>query len=156
MVETITLRQRNDTHYEAEAAGTITPGDLIEVSGEQTTGAKALPQVQRQSTDGEGGISPMFATEQRGQAGRGIDDDYSSGDLVSYVVALPGDKAYAWHNTAEDISYGDKLVASGDGTLRALDTAGGDVEAEVVAVARTAVSNATGTAKARMEIEVVN
>lgn len=153
--DTVIIKARDDEVFKAEAAGTVTPGDAIEVSGEQTSGAKALDQVQRQSTDAEGGAAFLVAIEQRGQGGRGKDDDYSSGDLVDYVRPLPGDELDCFHNTAEDISFGDKLVLSGDGTLRGLNTAGGDVDADVVAEAKGAVSNSTGTAKTRMHIRVI-
>lgn len=143
----------NDYLY-AEADGTVTPGDAIEYDGQQTAGAKTEDLAVRVSTDLAPGQQFIVALE-HSSAGRGIDDDYSDGDDLRYKVARRGDRYYMWHNTAEDISVFDPLVLHDDGSLRALNTAGGDVAADVVAVARSAVSNSTGTAKTRMKIEVI-
>lgn len=152
--DTVLLHARDDDRKEGEADGTITPGDAVEVSGEQTGGAKDLNELQRQSTDGEEGVLFAVAIEYS-DTGMGIDDDYSDGDAMRYYVPLPGDELFMFHNTSEDISFGDQLVLSGDGTLRALDTAGGDGDEAVVAEAREAVSNSTGTEKTRVSVEVI-
>lgn len=149
----IRLKGRDDFRNEGVAAGTVTPGDAVEVSG-QGSGVSADRQIQRQSTAAAAEDQLLFAVEYSA-GGKDIDDDYASGENIYYFPALNGEYYYAFHNTAEDIAYGDSLVLSGDGTLRALDTAGGDSAAAVVAEAREAVTNATGTAKTRMKIEVI-
>lgn len=149
----VRLKGRDDFRSEGVAAGTITPGDLIEVSGE-SSGASPEPEVQRSSTAAEGTPLKAFAVE-FSATGMGPDDDYSSGDSLYYFVGLPGDQFYAFHNTAEDISYGARLVSAGDGTLRAIDTAGGDTTDAVVAEARSAVTNSSSTSKSRVVVEVV-
>lgn len=149
----IRLVGRDDFRREGIAAGTVTPGDAVEVSGE-SSGVDPDPQIQRQSTAAAAEDQLLFAVEYA-KTGRNIDQDYSSGDDLEYFPALNGEYYYAFHNTAEDIAYGDSLVLSGDGTLRALDTAGGDSAAATVAEAREAVTNSGGPTKTRMKIEVI-
>lgn len=148
----IRLKGRDDYRNEGVAGGAITPGDAVEVTGE-SSGASPDPVLQRQSVAADGGTALLFAIEYA-STGRTIDDDIQAGDNMFYFPALPGERYLAHHNTAEDVAYGDELVLAGDGTFRALDTAGGDAEAAVRAEARSAVSNATGTAKQRLTVEV--
>lgn len=148
----VRLRGRDDFVQEGVASATITPGDLVEISGTSSTVSEEL-QFQRQSTAAEVN-GPIYFSIEYAMTGRGIDDDYSSGDALKYYPADRGEVYYGFHNTAEDIAVGDDLVTAGDGTVRALDTAGGDSASAVIAEARSAVANASGTAKSRVEIEV--
>jgi len=94
---------------EKVAAGTITPGDLIE----RTSAGK----VQRHSTKGGDAFPIMFAIEDSLQ-GNEIGDNYSTGDQVQFVCPRPGDEIYAYLAQGENVSIGDPLESDGDGKLR--------------------------------------
>ena len=93
---------------EADAAGTIKPGHLIELntSGDVIAHASA-----------GGYAEAAFALEDALQ-GNTIADNYASGDRVTFVLASKGDVVYAWISGDEDIAIGDKLTSNGDGTLK--------------------------------------
>lgn len=111
---------------EAEADAAITPGELVE---ETATG------VQPHATAAEDNPQSLFAREMP-EVGKGIDDDYPTGDNVKYIRASPGMRVRARLAAGNTYSGGEtELVSAGDGTLRPLDTAGGDVRGAVVAVA---------------------
>ena len=71
-----------------------------------------------------GNVLPMFAVEDALQ-GRGIDDDYSSGDKVRCWTPLRGDVVNAILEDGEAVSIGDFLESNGSGYLQKLvDTEG--------------------------------
>ena len=92
---------------EAVAAGTITPGMLIE---EDSAG-----EFQAHST--EGGYAARLFAEIDALQGNTLDDDYSADDLVSANVELVGNEVNAFIKAGEDIAIGDFLISAGDGTL---------------------------------------
>jgi len=92
---------------EAVAAGTITPGMLVE---EDSSG-----EFQAHST--EGGYAARRFAEIDALQGRTLDDDYSADDLVSANVELVGNEVNAFIKAGEDIAIGDFLISAGDGTL---------------------------------------
>jgi hypothetical protein len=94
-------------HEEAVAAAAITPGQLIKLDIE---GKVKI----HESTGGY--AEKAFALEDALQ-GHTIDDAYSSGNVVGYVVALPGDVVYAWLAAGENVMKGDQLHSNGDGHL---------------------------------------
>lgn len=149
----IRLHGRDDDRREGIATGVVTPGNLIELTGE-TAGVATEAQVQNHSTAAEVGAAVAVAVEYS-MTGRDITDDYQVDDNLHYFYGLPGERFYVAHNTAEDLAYNDPLVSAGDGTLRALDTAGGDVAAATIFRAREAVTNATGTERTMFVAEVV-
>lgn len=169
--DTILLHGDDDSgaNKEGEADGTITPGDLIDLSGTGASGATTERLFVRNSTDGT--RQTLVALEQS-YAGRGIDDDYSDGDALVYKRMEPGDEFYMFvfdgSNAASsgtdtsdnaNISVGDKLVPySGggqDGTLRAYDSTDGDTAGAVIAEATEAVDNSGGSSPARIKVEAV-
>lgn len=93
---------------EGTANATITPGMLIE---QMSTG-----NLRAHATEG-GNVIPAFAIEDSMQ-GNDIDDDYSSGDEVIYVVPRRGDEIYALIEGGSDIAIGDLLESAGDGALQ--------------------------------------
>ncbi len=93
---------------ERTAAGTITPGFLIELD---TNG-----DVVAHATDG-GDAARMVAIEDALQ-GNEIGDDYSSGDQVQYVTPRPGDELYMWLADGETASIGSFLISKGNGELK--------------------------------------
>ena len=59
-----------------------------------------------------------FAIEDALQ-GKTIDDSYARLDVVSYVIAQPGDVIYAWLSNGETITVGEYLESNGNGELQA-------------------------------------
>lgn len=164
--DTILLHGRDSDRKDGEAAGTITPGDLIEYSGTQTSGAADERQVQRHatepSTDTEGSAAPRVALEYS-KAGRGIDDDYSSGDQVEYKTLAPGEEAFMWLAAGENASIDDPLESNGNGKLKVHD--GSDdadttttqtyFDGAVAFHAVEAVDNSGGGSAVRIKVEAV-
>ena len=94
-------------HDEADAAGTITPGMLTEV----TSAAK----VQAHSTEG-GRAERLIALEDALQ-GNGVDTDYSADDVVTLAVGMPGEVFNLLVALGEALSPGDEVVSAGDGAV---------------------------------------
>jgi len=95
-------------HEEATAGGAIRPGDLLDVD---TNG-----EVIVHPTAG-GWAEKAFALEDALQ-GNSIDDNYAADDLVSYIIARPGDIIYAWLSGGEVTTKDDFLTSNGDGALK--------------------------------------
>lgn len=123
MPETV-LAAGDYTQDEANAAAAITPGELVE---------EVADGVQPHATAAEADAPALFAREHP-ETGRRIDDDYPAGDMAKYIRPTPGSRVRARLAAGNTYTGGDtRLVSAGDGTLRPLDTAGGDTEAAVVA-----------------------
>jgi hypothetical protein len=94
-------------HDEAEAAGTITPGMVCEMTSSKT--------VQAHSTEG-GRAERLIACEDALQ-GNGVDTDYSAADIVTLALAIPGEVFNLLVATGEALNPGDEVVSGGDGTV---------------------------------------
>jgi hypothetical protein len=105
---TIKVKKYGDHIEEITAAGTITPGMLIEEGSGGTVVAH--------NSAGQNAI-PMFALEDELQ-GNGVADDYSSGDKVQCWYPYRGDQVYCILADGEDIAIGDLLESAGDGTVQ--------------------------------------
>lgn len=168
--DTILLHERDDDVKEGEANGTVTPGDHLELDGIQTSRANDERQFVRNSSDGAKAAVRVALEYEK--TGRGIDDDYSSGDALEYKTLESGEEFFGFvfgggnaGGTGTDlsananISVGDRLVAySGggqDGTFRNLDTGNGDTEGAAVVEAVEAVDNSGGSDPARIRLEVL-
>lgn len=92
------------------AAGTITPGMLVERT--------SADKVQAHNAAG-GSVNPLFAIEDENQ-GNDINDNYSTGDTVKLWRPVPGEQVYAIvdDETGSDIAIGDFLESDGEGRLR--------------------------------------
>jgi hypothetical protein len=139
MANTIFVKHYNEPIMEEKvAAGTITPGMLIEL----TTADK----VQAHSTV-EGDAEVWFATEDEYQ-GNDIDDNYVADDKVQTWFPQRGEWVYALLADGENVSIGDRLTSNGDGYLRKYASSSGTWEYPdaVVAVAVEALdlSNSSG------------
>jgi len=108
---TIKLKKYSDIVEEYEAAGTITPGMLVEM----TSAGKA----QAHSSAGQF-AEKIFALENELEGG-GIDDDYASGEQVQCWIARRGAQAYALLADGENVVFGDILESHGDGYLQKAD-----------------------------------
>lgn len=107
-------------HEENLAGGVITPGMLIVLNSSN--------QVIAHATEGAR-TAPRFAVEDALQ-GRDIGTNYASGELVSHVIALPGDVIYAILEEGQNVAAGAKLASNGAGELQAVG--GGTAIAEAL------------------------
>lgn len=139
----------NGIRKEAEAAGTITPGDLVELT--------SAGKVQRKSSAATT-AQRAFAVENE-VVGKGIDHDYAAGDNVLYEVLPPGAEVYALvPASAAAIVIGDRLESAGSGKLRKVASSADTDDTErqsVVAIALEAVDNSAGTDPARIKVELL-
>ena len=108
--QTIKLKNYSDVSNEYAAASAVTPGELIEMTSAGT--------VQAHSSEG-GNVIPMFAVEDAMQ-GKGIDDDYATGDRVKCWTPTRGDEVNAVLEDGETVNIGDFLVSNGTGYLQKL------------------------------------
>ncbi|RLF28617.1 MAG: hypothetical protein DRN14_03855 [Thermoplasmata archaeon] len=115
---------------EYTAGGTIKPGYLVELNSSGNVVAHST----------EGGYADLLFAVEDALQGNSVDDDYSSGDLVSVNVEAPGNQVEAWIKAGEDIAIGDKLISAGDGTLieNGSETSGTSVQ-QIIATATEAV-----------------
>lgn len=105
---TIKIKKYSDVIEEIEAAGTITPGMLLELD--------SAGKVVAHNSAGENALL-MFALEDELQ-GNDIDDDYSSGDMVHVWIPYRGDQVYALLADGETAAIGDFLESNGAGALQ--------------------------------------
>lgn len=133
---------------EADAAAAITPGHLVEYA--------ANGDVQPHSTDaGTDGARPIFADLPFGP-GTEKSGEYGAGERVRTGLVRPGVEVDALLAAGETVDPTTPLVSNGDGTFRALDTAGGDDPDAVLAYPTESVDNGGGADPVRVGIEVVN
>jgi hypothetical protein len=92
---------------EGKAGGTITPGHLIKLNSSGTLVVHSTAS---------GIAQKRFAIENE-LYGKGITDNYSSGDRVQYFIGRTGDHVLARLKASENIHIGDPLVSAGNGTL---------------------------------------
>lgn len=131
---------------EKATSGTVTAGHLVEVSG----GA-----VQPHSTDGGNVDTPKFAKDMRGR-GYEAGDDYPAGEFITYLLCNGSALITALLAPDNTVSADDetRLVSNGDGTLRVFNSGGGDVEGDVVAVAKETLDTSGDAEPSLVEIEV--
>lgn len=133
---------------EYTASEAITPGEMVEFGGSN--------DIQKHSTAG-GNARKAFALE-NDLIGNSISDDYSSGDTVQVGVMPRGAQVQALlptGGTEVNISKGQALESSGDGTLQAWGTNADSGEHDnLIGYALEAVDNSGGSSEARIEIEV--
>lgn len=129
-------------HEEAVASGTITPGMLLVQD--------ANGKVKAHATAG-GTAERNYALEDALQ-GKIISDNYSSGDVVGYVSAQPGDNIYALLAAGEAVTRDEFLTSNGDGTLKV--ASGSDV-ITAVPLEDLDLSDSNESAAARLKIRVI-
>lgn len=157
---TITIKAQDMSPDDGQAAGTITPGELIELTGVSETEETFVPH----STSA---AKTQVDVAIEGKAGKGIDQDYSDGEYMEKRTFLPGDEFYGFvfaganaSGTAPDVSsnanlaVGDLVVSYGDGTFRNFASSS-DAQGAVLARATEAVDNSGGSTPARVVFEVV-
>jgi hypothetical protein len=139
--EKIVLKGKYGRYEEGRAAGTIKPGHLIKLNGDNELVVHATAA---------GFAERAFAREDQLQ-GLTIDDSYADDALVFYYLANPGDEILAWLAAGVNIDEGAGLVSNGDGTLKAVTGS----EKQWIGVCREAVDNSAGGAAVRVKIRVV-
>jgi len=107
---TISLKTVNEIINEKIAAGTITPGMLIEVTSADTYQAHG-------TATGPG--RAIFALEDAPQSGGEISENYAATDRVRGQTFRSGDQVYALLSASETVAIGGALESNGDGTLQA-------------------------------------
>lgn len=129
-----------ERYEEGRAAGTIKPGHLIKLNGDNELVVHATA----------GGFAERAIAIEAGLLGKTIDDNYADDDLVHYVLGRPGEECYMWLAAGKSVDEGDHLVSAGDGTL---DKAAGS-EKQVIAVAREA-KDLTALPAARIKVRLL-
>ena len=124
----------HDVGNDYVAAAAITSGDLVEL----TAGG-----LQPHSTAAGVVARPLVAVDMR-EVGMEAGDAYAAGNTVKAMAPYGGG---LWMRLAqgENVDIHERLVSAGDGTLRALDTAGGDAELATVCVAVRPTDNSGGS-----------
>jgi len=169
---TILLEGDDDSYQRsnAEADGVVTPGQLVEVTGTDTSAANDVDLVQRYSTSAE--KCALRVALELAKTGKTIGDDYADGDYLEYRVFESGDVfnglVFDGANAAgtgadlsanANISQGDRLVvyagAGENGNLRNLDTGNDDAEGAAIVEALEGVDNSTGSDPARIAVQVI-
>lgn len=130
-------------YEEASAAGAFTPGYLIEFD---TSG-----NLQAHSTAAEVQAISLWADLSPDPL-NDKSDAYAADDVARAFYGQTGMVVDAFIASGETISAGDDLVSAGDGTLAALNTAGGDAEGAVIAKATEAVSPTGGAARCEVRL----
>jgi hypothetical protein len=129
---------------EYEAGGVITPGHLLTISSTSVVTVHIL--------EGQNAV-PRFAVEED-FLGRGIDDDYASGERCQTETLHIGQQINALVAASQvAIAIGDELTSGGDGTLRAV-TAGSPTigDEAVVAIALSTVASVAAIQRVVAEI----
>lgn len=129
----------------------ITPGNLVEVIGNEDSGADSIKQAQNHST-AAGEVIPRFAIE-FAETGRGIDDDHDSGEYFAYRPFDTGEEVYAFLSVGETVTAGDALVSDGAGALQASDPAN-DENGAIVGEALEDVDASGASNPLRIRVEV--
>ena len=140
-MRTIKRKKYVDIVEEYTAAGTITPGMLIEMNAATTVRAHSTQN---------GNVLPMVALEDELQ-GNGITTDYTTGNKVQCWIPTRGDIGYCILAQGQNVSAGAFLASNGDGRLKAATdptSAGGDeYPAQIVGVAIEAVNASAAAAR---------
>lgn len=136
-------REEMVQHEEFTDGSDIATGELLE---ETANG------VAPHATAAESGARTLVAVDARDR-GMEMGDTYVADELVRYMDASGGG-VHLRLVTGESVSKGDDLVSAGDGSVRNIDTAGGDTADAIVASADEAVDNSGGSAPAYVAVDI--
>jgi len=104
----IVLIGRGGRPEEGTAAGTITPGMLVKQNADGNIIAH----------DSNGGHAERLYACEDALQGKTIDDNYSSGNVVTLHLAAPGDVVYALLAPGENADPSEFLMSGGNGYLK--------------------------------------
>lgn len=125
---------------EAIAAGTITPGMLLELTSAGT--------VQANATAADTAARKLIAREMELTDGD-IDTDYAADDQVLYYSARSGDQFYMFLEDEGNVAIGAMLESDGAGALQAHSTG------QPLFMALEAVNNTGGSGPVRIKVEAL-
>lgn len=110
---------------EYDAAGTITPGDLLELnsSGDVIRHNSAAAR-----------IGPRYVAVENDIAGDDITHDYASGEVVQVHSARPGEVLLMRLSNGESVVIGDFLASDGAGRLDRVTSNSSALDAEVTSI----------------------
>ncbi len=137
--KTIKVKKYSDVIEEFVAGGTITPGMLLDISATNTVTAAT----------GAGEL-PMFALEDELQ-GKGIDNNYASGDPVQCWIPYRGDIVNAILKSNNKVVVGDGIASNGDGKVKKAGTSDTPIGFAVTAVDLTG----SGASDARVLVRII-
>lgn len=120
------------------ASEAITPGMLVQ----------GVTSIAKHATSGED-TSHAFACE-RDEMGKDIDEAYAVGDTVKVAVLAPGDRAYGFLASGQNVAADANLMSAGTGYFTAHTGSN-----KVLARALEAVNNTAGPGAARIRLEMV-
>jgi len=129
---------------EAKAASSgIYPGMLVKMNSSGNVAIHAT----------EGGWAEKCFVMEDALQGKTVDDVYTSGAIVTYIIALPGTEVNALIANHEDIVIGDILVSNGAGCLqKASSAASATIDESIVAIAMEAMSPDSGNELFRVRV----
>jgi hypothetical protein len=130
---------------EANADGAITPGHLVRRTSATQVGVHATA---------DGVAEAQFALSDPSLS-KSWDTAYASGERVAFAACKRGDQINALLATANNavLNPPSPLVSNGDGTLKVASVGAGTLEGAVVAYARQALNNTSGSPQ-RLIVEV--
>lgn len=149
--KSVILNRYLKIEIEKVAAGTITPGMLVELT--------SADKVQAHSTEA-GNAVKMFARED-GIVGAELDDNYVALGRVPVILPTPGDEVLAILADGETVVIGDLLSSNGDGTLKkhvpeSSDYyAATDVTVKPLQIVAQATEAVTASGNTRIEVRIV-
>ena len=133
---------------EKVAAGTITPGMLVEQVSDAAT-------IKAHATEG-GDAEAAFAVEDALQ-GNTVTDDYSAADLVTYILPVKGACVNALLKAGYDYTIATELISAGDGTLKpkAQASSGVSVDRIIAVVTEDCDIDASGDSDTLAEVRIL-
>lgn len=137
--KTIKVKKYSDVIEEFVAGGTITPGMLLDISATNTVTAAT-----------GAGTLPVFALEDELQ-GKGIDNNYASGDPVQCWIPYRGDIVNAILKSNNKVVVGDGIASNGDGKVKKAGTSDTPIGFAVTAVDLTG----SGASDARVLVRII-
>lgn len=118
------------------AVAALTPGHLLELASATTC----------QKHSGAAGQHARLVALERDEMGNDIDDAYAASDAVKVAQCAPGDRAYMYLASGENVAAGAMLESAGNGMLQAVSGT------YPVGMALEAVNAASGDARIRVLI----
>lgn len=132
---------------EALAAGTITPGMLMEMDSDA---AMVVHNT-------EGAIAERIFAAEDALQGKTVTDDYSATDLVTYIMPSKGSSVNALLEAGVSYDEGDILISAGNGLLmKASEVASGVTIYDNIAVVTEAIDlSPSGSVDTLSEVRVL-
>lgn len=140
---TVVIIKGSPRYDEANAGGAIVPGMLLARSSATTVIAHATA---------DGGAAALFALSDPSNS-KAWDAAYVTGERVAFVSCKRGDQINALLATGNNAVIGSPLVSDGAGALKVATLGAGTLEGAVVAYAKAALNNTSGSNQ-RLAVEV--